>query len=107
MTVTDPHGAPHQAQFRVVGRASFPPGFGTGGLGTGAAITSAALIDAQCPPSTGRQACQRNVQQGAIYYVLAHAAPGPAAAAALARHVSKYRQFTGRGTGAGRTGQLR
>jgi ABC-type antimicrobial peptide transport system permease subunit len=35
------------------------------------------------------------VQQGTIYDVLARAAPGPAAAAALARHVSKYRQFTG------------
>ena len=95
VTVTDPHGAPHQAQFRVVGRASFPPGFGTGGLGTGAAITLSALTDTQCPPGAGRAACQRNVQQSAIYHVLARAAPGPAAAAALARHVSKYREFTG------------
>ena len=95
VTVTDPHGIPHHAQFRVVGRASFPPGFGTGGLGTGAATTSAALIDAQCPPGTGRPTCQRSVQQGSIYYLLARAAPGPAAAEALARHVSKYRQFTG------------
>ena len=95
VTVTDPQGAPHKAQFRVVGRASFPPGFGTGGLGTGAAMTSSALTDTQCPPGAGRHACQRNVQRGAIYYVLARAAPGPAAAAALARHVSRYRQFTG------------
>jgi hypothetical protein len=95
VTVTDPQGAPHQAQFRVVGRASFPPGFGTGGLGTGAAMTVSALTDAQCPPGAGRQACQRKVQRGAIYSVLVRAAPGPAAAAALARHVSKYRQFTG------------
>jgi hypothetical protein len=76
VTVTDPQGAPHQAQFRIVGRASFPPGFGTGGLGTGATITSSALTDAPCPSGTGRQACQRKVQQGAIYYVLARAAPG-------------------------------
>jgi hypothetical protein len=95
VTVTDPHGTPHQARFRVVGRASLPPGSGTGGLGTGAAMTSAALIRAQCPPGPGRGACQRDVQQGTIYDVLARAAPGPAAAAALARHVSKYRQFTG------------
>ncbi len=33
VTVTDPEGGRHQAQFRIVGRASFPPGFGTGGLG--------------------------------------------------------------------------
>ena len=95
VTVTDPQGAPHKAQFRVVGRASFPPGFGTGGLGTGAAMTSSALTDTQCPPGAGRHACQRNVQRGAIYVVLARAAPGPAASAALARHVSRYRQFTG------------
>ena len=95
VTVTDPHGAPHQARFRVVGRASFPPGFGTGGLGNGAAMTLSALTDTQCPPGAGRQACQRNVQQGAIYHVLVRAAPGPAAAAALARHVTKYREFTG------------
>jgi ABC-type lipoprotein release transport system permease subunit len=95
VTVTDPHGAPHQAQFRVVGRASFPPGFSTGGLGTGAAMTSSALTDTQCPPGAGRHACQRKAQRGAIYHVLVRAAPGPAAATALARHVSRYRQFTG------------
>ena len=95
VTVTDPQGARHKAQFRVVGRASFPPGFGTGGLGTGAAMTSSALTDTQCPPGAGRHTCQRKVQRGAIYHVLARAAPGPAAAAALARHVSRYRQFTG------------
>jgi len=95
VTVTDPQGARHQAQFHVVGRASFPPGFGTGGLGTGAAMTVSALTDVQCPPSAGRQACQRKAQRGAIHHVLARAAPGPAAAAALARHVSKYRQFVG------------
>ena len=95
VTVTDPQGTPHKAQFRVVGRATLPPAFSTGGLGTGAAMTSSALTDAQCPPGAGRHTCQRKVQRGAIYHLLARAAPGPAAAAALARHVSKYRQFTG------------
>ena len=93
--VTDPQGARHQAQFRVVGRASFPPGFGTGGLGTGAAMTSSALTDTQCPPGAGRHTCQRKAQQGTIYHLLVRAAPGPAAAVALARHVTRYRQFTG------------
>jgi ABC-type antimicrobial peptide transport system permease subunit len=58
-------------------------------------MTSSALSDTQCPPGAGRHACQRKAQRGAIYAVLARAAPGPAAAAALARHVSRYRQFTG------------
>jgi hypothetical protein len=93
VTVTDPHGTPHRATFRVVGRASFPPGFGTGGLGSGAAMTLSALTDVQCPPGTAQAACRRTVQQGTIYSVLARAAPGPAAAAALGRHVRAYPQF--------------
>ena len=95
VTVTDPHGAAHQGQFRVVGRGSFPPGFGTGGLGTGAAMTLRSFTDLQCPPGGGQRACQRSVQRGTIYSVLAHAGPGPAAAASLARDVRKYPQFAG------------
>jgi ABC-type lipoprotein release transport system permease subunit len=95
VTVTDPEGAPHKAQFRIVGRASFPPSFGTGGLGNGAATTLGALTDMQCPPSDGQSACQRKVQRGTVYSVLARATPGPAAAAALARQVSKYSQLAG------------
>ena len=95
VVVTDPGGARHKAQFRVVGRGAFPPSFGTGGLGSGAAITLSALTNTQCPPGPGRPACQRHVQRGTIYSVLARAAPGQAAAAALARHVSKYPQFAG------------
>jgi hypothetical protein len=93
VTVTDPEGARHHAQFRVVGRASFAPGFYTGGLGSGAAMALSALTDLQCPPGADVTACQRNVQRGTIYSVLARAAPGPHAAAALARHVSKYGEF--------------
>jgi hypothetical protein len=93
VTVTDPEGARHRASFRVVGRASFAPSFYTGGLGSGAAMTISALTDLQCPPGADVPACQRSVQRGTIYSVLARAAPGPHAAAALARHVSKYGEF--------------
>jgi hypothetical protein len=93
--VTDPEGARHKAQFRVVGRGSFAPSFYTGGLGSGAAMTQSALTNAQCPPGDGRHACQRKVEHGTIYSVLARAVPGRAAAAALARHASKYPQFAG------------
>ncbi len=95
VTITDPHNAARTAQFRVVGRASFPPSSGTGGLGDGAAMTLDALTDLQCPPGAGRHACQRDERQANIYTVLASAAPGPAAAAALARHVGKYHDFVG------------
>jgi hypothetical protein len=94
VTVTDPGNLPHQAVFRVVGRAAFPPSFGTGGLGSGAAMTLSALADAQCPPGAARAACQGRVQQGTAYSLLAQAASGPAAAAALARHVRAYPQFS-------------
>ena len=93
VTVTDPEGARHQAQFRVVGRSSFAPSFYTGGLGSGAAMTFSALTDLQCPAGAHMTDCQRYVQRGTIYSVLAGAAPGPHAAAALARHASKYRSF--------------
>lgn len=93
VTVTDPNNAARTVLLRVVGRASFPPSLGTGGLGDGAAMTLGALTDLQCPPGAGQRACQRDERQGNIYEVLARAAPGPAAAAALARHVGKYRDF--------------
>jgi hypothetical protein len=92
VAVTDPHGAPHKAQFQVVGRAAFPPSFGTGGLGYGAAITVSALTDLQCPPGANQPGCRAQVQQGAVHTVLVRSAPGPAGTAALARVVSKYRQ---------------
>lgn len=86
-------GAAHTAQFRVIGRASFPPSFGTGGLGNGAAMTVSALANAQCPPGDGQSVCKRKARQGIIYSVLARSAPGPAGAAALARHTSKYGSY--------------
>jgi hypothetical protein len=58
-------------------------------------MTLAALTDVQCPPSNGQSACQLKVQRGTIYSVLVRAAPGPAAAAALARQVSRFPQFAG------------
>jgi hypothetical protein len=94
VTVPDPvTGAAHTAWFRVVGRASFLPSFGTGGLGNGAAMTVSALTAAQCPPGGGRAACRDQARQGLTYAVLARSAPGPAGAAALARYTSRYRPF--------------
>jgi len=94
VTVPDPvTGAAHTAQFRVIGRASFPPSFGSGGLGNGAAMTVSALTAAECPPGNGQAACQRKAHQGIIYSVLARSAPGPAGAAALARYTSRYRSY--------------
>jgi len=94
VTVPNPvTGAAHTARFRVVGRASFLPTFGTGGLGNGAAMTVGALSAVQCPPGGGRPACRDHARRGIIYSVLARSAPGPAGAAALARYTSRYRSY--------------
>ncbi len=94
VTVPDPvTGAAHTVRFRVVGRASFPASFGTGGLGTGAAMTVSALLHAQCLPGSGRRACLGQAEQGIIYSILVRAAPGPAGTAALTRYASKYHQY--------------
>jgi hypothetical protein len=94
ITVNDPlTGAARTTRFRVTGRASFAPVFGTGGLGTGAALTVNGLLHAQCPD--GGSACRQKAQQGLIYSVLVHAVPGPSGAAALGRYTSQYRGFLG------------
>jgi FtsX-like permease family protein len=93
VTVTDPAGVPHSERFRVIGRASFPPDAGIGGLGNGAAMTVGAFIDAQCPPGRARPACQRAAGHGIVYVVTVRSAPGPAGDAALARHIREYHGF--------------
>jgi FtsX-like permease family len=93
LTVTDASGAAHHAEFRVVGRASFPASFGTGGLGTGAAVTVSALIHTQCPPAYARAGCQAAARQGIVWSVLARSVPGPAGAAALARHIHQFSAY--------------
>jgi ABC-type lipoprotein release transport system permease subunit len=84
-------GAVRTTRFLVTGRASFAPGFGTGGLGNGAVLTVSGLLHAQC--SGAGLACQRQAQQGLSYSVLVHAVPGPAGAATLARYTRKYGAF--------------
>jgi ABC-type lipoprotein release transport system permease subunit len=90
--VSDPAGAPHEARFRVIGRASLNAG--TGGLGNGAVMTTSAFISAQCPPGRGKSACRRAVRHGMATVVLVRAAPGAAGSAALARHIRRYRSLT-------------
>jgi hypothetical protein len=96
VTVTAPAGMARTASFTVVGQASFPSDFGTGGLGTGAAITIAGYFGAQCPAGPGRRACLSAASQGVDYLLLARAGPGPAGQAALARQVARYRTLASR-----------
>jgi ABC-type lipoprotein release transport system permease subunit len=92
VTVHDPvTGAARTSRFRVSGRAAFAPSFGTGGIGNGAALTVSGLLHAQCP--AGGSACLQKAQQGLVYSVLLHAAPGHAGTAALTRYVHQYDGF--------------
>jgi hypothetical protein len=90
VTVADLGGHLHTSTFTVVGRSSFSPQYGTGGLGTGSAMTIGALVDAQCPAGPRRAQCRPATVADQIIDVLARAAPGPAGAAALARHARQF-----------------
>jgi MacB-like periplasmic core domain/FtsX-like permease family len=92
VTVADPSGVPHEARFRVIGRASLNAG--TGGLGDGAVMTTSAFIRAQCPAGRGQAACQGTVRHGMATVVLVRAARGAAGSAALARYIRQYRSLT-------------
>ena len=93
VTVTGPEGKPHEAMFRVIGRASLNAG--AGGLGHGAVITTSGFIGAQCPPGSGHSACANAVRKGmAATAVMVRATPGAAGSAALARHIRQYPDLT-------------
>ena len=79
----------HAGRFRVVGLLPLPTDFGTGGIGTGAAMTTAGYSSLVCPPSPGQAQCRATVARSGEL-VLVRAAPGPAGAAALARHVARH-----------------
>lgn len=93
MTVAGPGGTLHTSSFTVVGRSSFSPGFGTGGLGTGAAMTLSALVDAQCPAGPDPARCRATATGEQNVDVLAAAAPGAAGTAALARQARRFGPF--------------
>jgi hypothetical protein len=93
VTVTDPEGKPHEASFRVIGRASLNAG--AGGLGHGAVITTSGFIGAQCPPGSGHSACANAVRKGmTATAVMVRATPGAAGSVALARHIRQYPDLT-------------
>jgi ABC-type lipoprotein release transport system permease subunit len=97
VTATASDGRAHAGRFRVVGLLPIPADFGTGGIGTGAAMTTAGYAGLVCPPSPGRAQC-RNAVAHSAQLVLVRAAPGPAGAAALARHVARHRDNVTRPT---------
>jgi ABC-type lipoprotein release transport system permease subunit len=94
VSVPDPvTHTPRTVTFRVTGSASFPPSFGTGGLGSGAVLTTAGLSRAQCPVGVTQAGCVAKAARGAIYSLLVRSVQGPAGAAAIAMYTTKYRGF--------------
>jgi hypothetical protein len=53
-----PQGGSRTSTDEVVGTTSFPPDFGTSGLGTGAVTTLDGLLGHRCPPGADRRSCQ-------------------------------------------------
>jgi hypothetical protein len=90
VTMPRPQGGVRTTSYRVVGTTSFPPDFGTAGLGTGAVFDYAGLLGASCPSPDRSQACVVDATFRAGGGVLVRASPGPAGRAALDRLVSRY-----------------
>jgi predicted lysophospholipase L1 biosynthesis ABC-type transport system permease subunit len=89
VTATGSDGATRAGRFRVVGLIPLPTDFGTGGIGTGAALTTEGYASLVCPPTPKQAQCRTAVAHSAEL-VLVRAAPGPAGAAALAKHVALH-----------------
>ncbi len=89
VTVPDPQGGSRTGAYRVVGVTSFPPDFGTGGLGTGAVFDFAGL-GAPCPPASTPQRCAVDQMYRAGGGVLVRAEPGAGGRSALDRLVRAY-----------------
>jgi hypothetical protein len=90
VTITRPQGGTRSSMYRVVGITSFPPDFGTGGLGTGAVFSFAGISGSSCPAGTARQACLvRTVfEYGGAFLV--RTVPGTTGQAAVGRLARAY-----------------
>jgi hypothetical protein len=98
VVVQVPTGGTRTAEFHVVGTVSFPGQFGLGGLGTGAAFTTAAYLNAVCPPGPSRSDCERKSRVAETHAVLAQATPGPKGQAAINHLLAVYQNSAGRPT---------
>ena len=83
VTVPLSDGGSRTSSFRVVGTTSFPPDFGTGGLGAGAIFSFAGLAGTSCPPGRGQEACVVRTVFASEGAFLVRTAPGPSGQAAL------------------------
>lgn len=88
VTLQLPTGGSRTVSFRVVGTASFPSDFGSGGLGAGSAFTMAGYLNAVCPPGRDENRCRQSFSASQDFVVLARATAGPKGQADIARYVA-------------------
>jgi ABC-type lipoprotein release transport system permease subunit len=90
VTITKPQGGSRTSTYRVVGVTSFPPDFGTGGLGTGAVFSFAGLSGSTCPPGRAQSACLVRTVFAYGGAFLVRTAPGAAGQATVSRLARAY-----------------
>jgi FtsX-like permease family len=94
VSVPTAHGGTRTSTYRVVGVTSFPPDFGTGGLGTGAVFDFAGF-GARCPPGTEPSRCAIDETYRGAGVILVQTASGVAGRSTLDKLVTKYQGDVG------------
>lgn len=89
VSVPDTHGGTRTSKYRVVGVTSFPPDFGTGGLGAGAVFDFAGFR-ARCAPGTQHDRCVIDDTYNGAGVILVHTARSAAGRSALHQLVATY-----------------
>ncbi len=89
VSVPNANGGTRTSPYRVVGVTSFPPDFGTGGLGTGAAFDFAGFGD-QCPPGAKPRMCAIDETYDGAGVILVRTASSVAGRAARNRLMAAY-----------------
>ncbi len=89
VSVPSAHGGTRTSAYRVVGVASFPPDFGTGGLGTGAVFDFAGF-GARCTPGSEPGRCAIDEAYNGAGVLLVQTAPSVVGRATLNKLVATY-----------------
>ncbi len=94
VSVPDAHGGTRTSTYRVVGVTSFPPDFGTGGLGTGAVFDFAGF-GVRCAPGTEPSRCAIDETYSGAGVILVQTTSSVAGRATLNKLVAKYQGDVG------------
>ncbi len=89
VSVPSAQGGTRTSAYRVVGVTSFPPDFGTGGLGAGAVFDFAGF-GARCTPGTEPSRCAIDEAYNGAGVILVQTAPSVAGRATLNKLVATY-----------------